>query len=61
MSHTHDENCHCRPTAAVQSLDELEFDRGIWSAGNNFSFAIFHDIVSFDNLRLFATLYNSSL
>lgn len=25
--------CKCQPTAAVQSLDEMEFERGIWTAG----------------------------
>lgn len=31
--HQHEENCKCQTTTAVQSLDEMEFDRGIWSAG----------------------------
>lgn len=31
--HKHDGECHCRPTAAVQSLDEMDFERGIWTAG----------------------------
>lgn len=36
MSHEHDGHCNCKPTAAVQSLDEMDFDRGIWSAGTNY-------------------------
>lgn len=32
-SHSHNENCECKPSAAVQSLDEMDFERGIWSAG----------------------------
>lgn len=31
--HKHDETCKCKATVAAQSLDELDFDRGIWSAG----------------------------
>lgn len=44
MSHTHDENCKCIPTAAVQSLDEMDFERGIWSAGK-FVDRSCHDII----------------
>lgn len=33
MSHEHDEHCKCSSTVATQSLDEMEFERGIWSAG----------------------------
>lgn len=33
-NHKHNGVCNCQPTAAVQSLDEMEFERGIWSAGN---------------------------
>ncbi len=29
----HDGICHCKSTVAAQSLTELDFDRGIWSAG----------------------------
>lgn len=33
--HTQHNNCQChKANTAVQSLDELDFDRGIWSAGN---------------------------
>lgn len=32
-NHSHNENCECKPSAAVQSLDEMDFERGIWSAG----------------------------
>lgn len=32
--HKHDSGaCHCKSTVAVQSLTEMDFDRGIWSAG----------------------------
>jgi hypothetical protein len=38
-SHKHDnsESCKCnsRTTSTAQNLDELDFDRGIWSAGEN--------------------------
>ncbi|GAB0092665.1 ankyrin repeat domain-containing protein 39 [Sergentomyia squamirostris] len=31
--HKHENGvCQCKPTAAVQSLDEMEFERGIWTA-----------------------------
>lgn len=33
MGHQHDENCKCKSTVAAQSLDEMDFERGIWSAG----------------------------
>lgn len=33
MNHKHDGQCKCAPTVAAQSLDEMEFERGIWSAG----------------------------
>lgn len=28
----HDDNCDCTPSTAVQSLDEMDFERGIWYA-----------------------------
>lgn len=28
----HDHECACGPTVAAQSLEELEFERGIWGA-----------------------------
>lgn len=33
--HHHDENgvCNCKPTVAIQTLDEMDFQRGIWMAG----------------------------
>lgn len=34
MSHTHSKECNCKSTIAVQSLDEMDFERGIWTAGN---------------------------
>lgn len=37
-SHIHNENCECKPSAAVQSLDEMDFERGIWSA------ALYNDV-----------------
>lgn len=30
--HSHNAHCECKPSAAVQSLDEMDFERGIWSA-----------------------------
>lgn len=33
MDHQHDTECKCKSTVAVQSLDEMDFERGIWSAG----------------------------
>lgn len=39
--HNHSDGiCECKASAAVQSLDEMDFERGIWSAGKSFS-AIF--------------------
>lgn len=32
MSHEHDTHCKCKSTVAAQSLDEMDFERGIWSA-----------------------------
>lgn len=40
MDHNHDADCKCIPTAAVQSLDEMDFERGIWSAGKRLYYAI---------------------
>lgn len=34
MDHQHDAHCKCVSSVAAQSLDEMEFERGIWSAGN---------------------------
>lgn len=32
--HKHENGvCNCKSTIAVQSLAEVDFDRGIWSAG----------------------------
>lgn len=32
--HKHDNGvCHCKTSVAAQSLTEMDFDRGIWSAG----------------------------
>lgn len=42
MSHTHNENCKCKPTIAVQSLDEMDFERGIWNA------ALYNDLEKLD-------------
>jgi len=37
--HKHDNGvCHCKSTVAAQSLTEMDFDRGIWSA------ALYNDI-----------------
>lgn len=33
MNHEHDTHCKCKSTVAAQSLDEMDFERGIWSAG----------------------------
>lgn len=33
MGHQHDAHCKCKATVAAQSLDEMDFERGIWSAG----------------------------
>lgn len=36
MSHEHDgAHCKCKSTVAAQSLDEMDFERGIWSAGTS--------------------------
>lgn len=36
--HNHGDGvCDCKSTVAVQSLTELDFDRGIWSAGELYS------------------------
>lgn len=42
MSHTHDENCKCKSNIAVQSLDEMDFERGIWNA------ALYNDLEKLD-------------
>lgn len=31
-SDSHDHSCHCTNQTAAQSFDELEFERGVWSA-----------------------------
>lgn len=33
MDHQHDTNCKCKSNVAAQSLDEMDFEKGIWAAG----------------------------
>ncbi|XP_031635304.1 ankyrin repeat domain-containing protein 39 [Contarinia nasturtii] len=42
MDHQHDTDCKCKSTVAVQSLDEMDFERGIWSA------ALYNDLKKLD-------------
>lgn len=35
MSHNHENGCCYKPTTAAQSLDEMDFERGIWNAGES--------------------------
>lgn len=34
-NHKHHENCECKPSAlsTAQNFDEMDFERGIWTAG----------------------------
>lgn len=47
--HKHDNNgvCHCKSSVAAQSLTEMDFDRGIWSAGNYLLSIYFIDIYEY--------------
>lgn len=39
--HKHENGvCNCKSMVAAQSLSEMDFDRGIWSAGELMSFYI---------------------
>lgn len=48
MNHEHDTHCKCKSTVAAQSLDEMDFERGIWSAGIVFDNSIKNDNFSKD-------------
>lgn len=40
MDHHNNHNdgiCECKASGAVQSLDDMDFERGIWAAGKIFS------------------------
>lgn len=44
MGHVHDSHCECKSSVAVQSLDEMDFERGIWAA------ALYNDLDKLDKL-----------